>query len=147
MDALKKPIQAVLEMPVYKDKGFTAYEYRNPAYIVSLLYCLIVVPKEIWSGGEADPLYEKISNDSVAKFRLVVPNNNWKKNLRYWLIHYLRNSISHANYSVDESMQFVFWNEPNGLEKPNWQVVIDGNNLMFFLSEVGSLLANAVLTK
>ena len=33
---------------ITKKNGLSDYVYENPAYIVSLLYCLIVVPKEIF---------------------------------------------------------------------------------------------------
>ena len=146
-DALSASVQTVLKMPFYKNTGLSSYQFQNQAYIVSLLYCLIVVPKEVWGRNQADPLYEAIRDENIVpKFTILIANNNWNNKPHYWLIHYLRNSIAHANYSVNDKMQFTFWNEPSGGE-PNWKVSIDSDGLMDFISKVGSLLANIGLKR
>lgn len=121
--------------------GMPNYTLLNPAHVASLLYCLIVVPKEIWNPPSNDNVFKQMERTgAMALFTI----KQWKppaneNHLRDFLRH-LRNAISHAKFSVDENQGFEFWDESNGSE--TYRVVISLNNLSVFLSRVGALLAN-----
>jgi len=137
-------IRAICEK--YASQGLAEYQFMNPAYVVSLLYCLLVVPKELWIGINNDhPVFEDIKKDSVAvnvisKFKITtaIPTRRekeWSDNL--YLLHKLRNSIAHANYDigvVDGRMNFKFLDN-------NFECSIGKDDLMTFLSVVGAKLA------
>lgn len=145
--ALSEAINQVPAMPNYQVSGLKEYQFQNPAYVVSLLYCLIVVPKEVWGNDSEDPLYEQIRNQNfIDKFEVLISNENWNNDPHFWLIHYLRNSIAHANYSINNAMEFTFWNRSR-TDVVNWKIRVDSIELMRFLSIIGSLLANVGLER
>ena len=123
--------------------GLPSYEFMNQAYIVSLLYCLIVVPKELWLKNE-HPIYKDLSEKYFFQeyFNILngtdLANNEWNR-----FINHLRNSVSHAHFTIDENLNFTFWDcyGEKGLE--NYRVSSSSANLMKFISEIGSLIANS----
>src|SRR4030043_339490 len=58
----KQAIKTVITTGHYKNQGLTEYEFQNPAYVVSLLYCLIVVPNELWGVKQKSDIYNEIEN-------------------------------------------------------------------------------------
>lgn len=124
------------------------YVFMNQAYIVSLLYSLIVVPKEVWQSNNASDRSKKIRdriNIELSEFNLdkyfeINTNKNHEANELINIIIKLRNAISHVNYSFDSNLNFEFWDMYNG--QINFEAKITSNNLMKFLTIVGSVLAN-----
>ena len=132
----KKAVMSVISSGHYENQGLTEYEIQNHAYVVSLLYCLIVVPKELWGKKKKSIIYSQIEEtNTIELFNInsTVP----KDKSAFSLIHHLRNSVSHADFSVDSHMSFIF--RDNNTE---WSASIEINDLMIFLSKVGSILAN-----
>ena len=118
-----------------------SYEFQNPAYIVSLLYCLLVVPQEIWLTSKAAPELNKFLSDFKPEnyFELNDVKQNDKNQLKF--IRRLRNSIAHARFSINNDYSFEFQDCKPG--KPiDFKISISVINLMKFLSEVGAFLAN-----
>ncbi len=129
---------------LYKNQGLSEYQFNNPAYIASLLYCLIVVPKEIWAQSETSSVYRDIDQLEPCKlFDINKRPENDTSSPTFSLIRHLRNSIAHANFSVDKAMRFEFRDRPSEKEEPDWVVSINAVNMMKFLSKVGGALANA----
>ncbi len=119
------------------------YQFMNQAYVTSLLYCLLVVPKEVWIGKDrAHSVLKKINETQLReKFHIQIKKDpTFDVDFKYNLLHKLRNSVAHVNYKIDENMIFTFWNESRGNE--TFRCSITAENLMLFLSEVGSILAN-----
>jgi hypothetical protein len=115
----------------------------NPAHVASLLYCLIVVPKEVWDPPSNDDVYKLIDMCKPKPLDLFTIRT-WapptEHPVRDFLRH-LRNAISHVKFSVDSEYNFEFWdNKRNGVE--NYRVVITLDNLAKFLTLVGAQLAN-----
>ena len=129
---------------IYKQQGLEEYQFENPAYVASLLYCLIVVPKELWACSPDSPIYDEIRKlNIVPLFRINITSPKFDSDPAFGLILCLRNSVAHANYSVDSDMNFTFWNTPSSKKKDKtWEAFISAQSLMDFLSKVGSLLAN-----
>jgi hypothetical protein len=124
--------------------GIQEYQFMNQAYVVSLLYCLLVVPKELWLGKERKQgIYQELDKwEPLRNFDLEITNHEFAQDPTYHLIHGLRNSIAHARFSVNNSLQFTFWDQRPGASAPHFQVTASSSNLMAFPSEIGSLLAN-----
>ncbi len=115
----------------------------NQAHVASLLYCLLIVPKKIWIGKDKahsalNKIDEKKQRESFHIQRLKDPDLD--SDFKYNLLHILRNSVAHANYQIDENLDFTFWNEFAG--KITFRCKITTAKLMLFLSEVGAVLAN-----
>lgn len=140
-------IKKVLSMDIYKSQGLVEYQFENSAYVASLLYCLIVIPKEIWASTENSSIYDNIAKYNPLSFFKIGKESEKDRNKPiYRLIHRLRNAVSHANFSIDNDMNFMFWDMPPGKAETEWEGIIDANSLMKFLSLVGSALANEGLT-
>ncbi len=145
-----RSIKKVISSPQCSTQGLAEYQYENPAYIASLLYCLIVVPKELWANPKNnDSLYARIEEHHPENlFRTVIHDNENKMGLTptRLVIYHLRNAVAHARYSVDNHMGFTFWDQKCEHCPPYWKVEIDPDKLMTFLSEIGAILANEGLT-
>ncbi|MBU2538968.1 MAG: hypothetical protein KKH22_11075 [Proteobacteria bacterium] len=143
----KAAIQNVLSLPLYSKQGLNEYQFENPAYIASLLYCLIVVPKELWAKTKDSKIYREIEKHDPQKFFQVTKSSAKDEEFPvFHFIRHIRNAVSHANYSIDINLTFTFWDMPQGKSDAEWEVVVEANNLMNFLSLVGSTLANEGLT-
>ncbi len=116
--------------------------FINEAYVVSLLYCLIVVPKEVWLLSENHSVYEKIDKDwLVGLFDVEHFDDRFAKHPVYHLIHHLRNAVAHANFSLEDE-RFAFWDQKGRTSAPYFGASISIHCLQDFLSKVGTMLAN-----
>ena len=117
------------------------YDFMNPAYIISLLYCLLVVPREIWlKNGSNRIIYSEVGKcDSIRNFTIIIPENYNGLSVDEFLKH-MRNSISHARFSIDQEMVFTFSDQFNN--KESFMASISAKDLMKFISEIGAILAN-----
>ncbi len=123
--------------------GLGQYQFMGPAYVVSLLYCLLVVPKEIWIKKNKDHnIHNEIDINELKKrvSSYTSTNQNFDSDFVFNFIHKLRNSVAHANYEIDENMNFKFWDEYGGNE--NFRCELDKENLMWLLSVIGEKMAN-----
>lgn len=142
----QKSIQKVISSPQYNAQGLDGYQYENPAYVASLLYCLIVVPKELWANPISDDsLYAQIEEHCPKDlFHTIIAASENKKGLSptRLVIYHLRNAVAHARYSVDSNMRFIFWDQKSESSPIYWKAEIASDKLMIFLSKVGTILAN-----
>jgi hypothetical protein len=114
------------------------YQFKNPAYLAGLLYCLVVVPKEVWIGSENHPLFlQKLAQDVYRLFNVELCPSDRVGSVHY-LLTSLRNSLSHANFAVNEAQGFVFWDHYRR-QPPHWRASIDNGALMSFISAFGHL--------
>src|SRR5262245_4581630 len=66
------------------------YHFKNPAYIAGLLYCLVVVPKEIWELPENHAVYKLLSDSGVLDlFNITLKDSRFDAHPTYYLIHRL----------------------------------------------------------
>jgi hypothetical protein len=106
---------------------------------LSLLYLLIVLPKEYWVLKEAAPIYSKIEKSwSINNVKIVIDINDFK-NPVYAFIHHLRNAVAHAHFEFVDNT-FVFWNQRN--KQTTYKAEVSFSAMESFLEVVGSLMAN-----
>lgn len=127
--------------------GLSDYLYKNPAYIVSLLYCLIVVPKEIFVDENDLDRNATIRGQEIAGFFTFKIDKEDKdgRNAQgdsFQLLRRIRNSLAHVNYEVDENMTFTFRDRPPRSRDWTFEATIDRDKLMEFISKAGGILAN-----
>lgn len=66
--------------------------------IISLLYSLIVVPKEFWKLSKNHPVYTRIKESwSPESVNIIVDKSHWEEPI-YRFVHHLRNAMAHANF-------------------------------------------------
>ena len=106
---------------------------------LSLLYLLIVLPKEYWVLKQTAPIYSQIEQLwSVSNIHVVIDSNDFK-NPVYAFIHHLRNAVAHAHFDFIDN-NFVFWNQKN--KQITYKAEVAFSVLENFLEVVGSYLAN-----
>ena len=115
----------------------------NSAYLVSLLYCLIVVPKELWLRDKHHPLFARISpDDLLGLFVIKQKSSDFDSEPVYNFLRHFRNAISHVRFSIGEDGVFTFWDQKNDSSPWNFEASASERSTEIFLSTVGSLLAN-----
>lgn len=107
--------------------------------ILSLLYLLIVVPKEFWSLNKKHQIYDRIKEIwSLEMVDITVCNSPWQDPI-YRFIHHLRNAMAHANFKF-ENRNFEFWDQNQ--QRETYRAKLSTAEMEKFLEVVGSLLAN-----
>lgn len=114
------------------------YQFVNPAHLVGLLYCLVVVPKEIWLLPQNHILYRKLKEAGLLElFDFPIRDITFDSDPVYYLIHRLRNAVAHANFSIDESQAFEFWDTTAKGKTPHWKASVSSANLLQFVTWLG----------
>jgi hypothetical protein len=123
--------------------GLEGYSVINPAYVISLLYCLVVVPKELWLTHESELLHAGLARLQPEKlFELERVDPLFSKRPAAELIRHLRNSVAHADFSVDQDGRFRFFDQSKHGTEPRFIASITLGNMERFLTIVGGELAN-----
>lgn len=114
------------------------YSLQDHSWFLSLLYCLLVVPKELFSRNGKDKIFDDIKIiESIKLFNVTKGDNNHKL-----IIRAIRNAVSHARFECDAEMNFIFKdNKPNHSET-YFECSITKENLLRFLEVFGALMAN-----
>jgi hypothetical protein len=117
---------------------------ENSAFRLSLLYCLIVVPKELWLNSATLPasLAMVESQPILGLFSVEVKPPEFDGNPLQILLRRLRNSISHVRFSIGDDNRLAFWDQRNDNAPVNFRASISLPDLMRFLSTIGPALAN-----
>ena len=116
---------------------------RNISQMVGLLYCLIVVPRELWLQKETHPLFLEI--DKIWLLGLVkieIKDEMFESNPSYNLLKHLRNAISHARFSIYKDEEFIFWDQKNESSPHCFCATFTVTNLEEFLSKVGAIFSS-----
>ena len=113
------------------------YQFKNPAFIVGFLYCVIVVPKEIWISSPEDAVYKRLEAEKVVElFDVRLKDDGFDNQPAFFLIHRLRNAIAHANFEIDQSQAFVFRDRREKGSPHFWEAWVSNANLFRFLNGV-----------
>jgi hypothetical protein len=126
--------------PFQGSKKCDFYQTKNQGTIVILLYGLMVIPKEIWEKNQTNFPF-----NTRQKFVFNRPTDLNIGTLNF--LRLLRNSIAHANFSLDIAKElWTFWNIKNDNVK-NFEVSIKHIDLGHFTAEVGKYYLNDVWKK
>jgi hypothetical protein len=141
--ALTPDFQAAVQQ-VAKVYGLIQYEFMNPAYVASLLYCLLVLPREVFASDDQNALLldRALPAALVASFFDVDTISEDAQNRSSQFIRRLRNSVAHARFTVDNDMNFRFTDRSPRDQADTFIVRASAAMIINFLSHVGSFLAN-----
>jgi len=115
------------------------YNTKNQGTVIILMFGLLVVPREIW---ERDSTNFQFTTRN--RFTFNPPTDNNLDTLNF--LRLLRNSLSHANFSIDvANAKVTFWNNYRGVK--NFEVEISYGDLGVFISEVGKYYVNEVINE
>lgn len=138
----------ILSRPEFSASRITPSSFRldtQPAQIASLLYCLVVVPKEILDYPKDHFLFRRLDRLSLSDtFQITTHPPGFEEAPSYWLIHALRNSVAHVLYEFDRFPYGTmhFWTS----RPPLWEASIGFQGLSKFFSTFGKELANTLLS-
>jgi|tagenome__1003787_1003787.scaffolds.fasta_scaffold20852411_3 hypothetical protein len=118
--------------------GLDRYLPLGPAYAAGLLYCLIVVPRELWWSPELLSRLE--AQNPLALFSIKVASASTDVER---LIRHLRNSVAHADFSIAHNGTFTFRDRRSRTGDPHFIAEIELPQLQLFLTAVGAEMANA----
>ncbi len=122
------------------------YDIQDNSWIVSLLYCLLVVPKALFEKhgfskhGRHELFDEQKVKEMIGLFSII--NGEEGVQNPFYFIKNLRDSVSHVHYSCDENMNFTFKNRKAKESPFHFECTITKENLLKFLAEFGKLMAN-----
>jgi hypothetical protein len=141
--------EAAREVMTLVGYGSYKYDFKNPAYVLGMLYGLVVVPFEHNFSDPGHPVYEQLRSykGGVASlFKIDISPQENHADTTYWLIKRLRNSISHVRFSISLPKQdFCFWDQRPRAAEPYWRCRITNEHLFVFLNALGQILAPNVL--
>jgi hypothetical protein len=118
-----------------------AYTLDDQVRAISLLYCVIVVPRELLSLSQDHQLYQELDRLGVASyFRVKRPNPIDS----FRLVTSLRHAVSHGLFSIEQvagQINYTFWTERD----PRFKAEITQSQLMAFLNACGVRFTDQVL--
>lgn len=116
-----------------------SWPFQNSSWEVYKLYCMIVVPKELYNLDESDSYYiNLVKKDVMRNFNIKKQRKNFKESVLY-NFNSLRNSISHVNYLIRDDGSFVMWDhkpKQKAEEAWHWHVEITRDDMNVFLGEI-----------
>jgi hypothetical protein len=120
---------------------YQPWKVPDQSLLISLLFCTIVVPREILDFPPNHSVYRDLDKAGVVSlFASMEPRNADSCQL----VRCLRNSVAHALFSVEESgteIVFDFWTD----RSPIFRAKIEHLRLVEFLNIVGKRLSNEML--
>ena len=110
------------------------WPFMNLSWGAYMMYCLLVVPKELYNLPKEDPFYTGLQKREVMQyFTISKERETFARNPRYHLRSF-RNAISHVNYEIDANSELTFWDHPPGEpQKRHWEVRATEDHLLEFL--------------
>jgi hypothetical protein len=118
-----------------------SYDILNPAYVVSLLYCILVVPHEVWlKKPEENVIQMALGGFSPEKYFVLRDVSPTDRNA-YHFLRRLRNAIAHARFTIEDDWTFEFEDQKSG-QPVDFRVTTSVKELLRFLTDVGARLAN-----
>ena len=110
--------------------------------VLTLLYCLVVVPKEVWASNAGHPVYTRVSSNwTVPDGAVTRRREDDKGPPTYDFVRHLRNAVSHARFSFHDG-SFHFWDQRTNEQEPSFRATLTVKQIEKFLETVGAILAN-----
>lgn len=133
-------------MEEFKEKhGLTNFPFnlKNQGAVISLLYTLLVVPREIWEPKKGNGT--AFAFTTRPKFTITIGQDLCSDVWEF--LRLMRNSVGHANFNIDiNNAEYKFWNmTPSG--NRNFEAIINHCDLGEFLSEIGKYYINEVTNR
>jgi len=115
------------------------WPFQNSSWEAYKLYCMIVVPKELYKLPGNDQFYLDLVNKNVMRNFTIKKQRESFQDSALYHFNSLRNAISHVNYSIKEDGSFVMWDHRPNQEAEkfwHWHIEITKNDMNLFLGEI-----------
>jgi len=113
------------------------FPLKNQGVSISLLYMLLVVPREMWENQRNQGTQFQFNSRNIFEFEVGHGYEAWD------FIRCMRNSVAHANFDMNQEGLYAFWNERENGEI-NFKVKVTHSNLFRFITEIGQYYINEV---
>ena len=123
------------------ENGFLGSGLIWQTRVLSLLYTLVLFPKEYWRMDKNDPIYKEIDQRWWSTGRVdVITQDRQYENTAYGFIHRLRNALAHARVSFrGDDIEF---SDSTFRGEEVYRARISRDEASRFLETVGSIMAN-----
>jgi len=116
-----------------------AWPFFNLSWGAYMMYCLLVVPKELFNLPKDDDFYVRLKNENVMDgFTVKKERHGFQDDPRYHFTSF-RNAVSHVNYSIDSADVFTLWDHlPKKPDKSDWhwEISISHSDMKPFFDKV-----------
>ncbi len=120
--------------------GFLGTGINWQTRILSLLYTLILFPKEFWKMKHGHSVFEEVGQQFSLDNIVIITEDNTYGRTVYGFIHRLRNALAHANIHFQgEHIEIVDFDR-TGQEVYRARITI--TQVKMFLETVGAIMAN-----
>ena len=120
---------------------FSEIGLGNRAMILSFLYTLLVVPRELFDETSTITTEIRNLNNEIEKIKLPETNTTYKRdNLQIDYVRHIRNSVAHANAEFFECDKVIFYDECKKNEK--CEIHIPLNKIHYIIEELDKILTN-----
>jgi len=112
----------------------TEWPFMNLSWGAYMMYCLLVVPKELYELPNNDSFFKGLL-DQQAMRSFTVNKERFKFEIDpSYHLSCLRNAVSHVHFRIDQQGKLTFWDHPpRKPDKRRWEVEIEHNDLIKFL--------------
>ncbi|MCK4825889.1 hypothetical protein KA005_59625 [bacterium] len=135
----QKCIQVPAMMGIQPPVPGEPWPFFNLSWGAYLMYCFIVVPKELYNLPNEDEFYVRLKKENVMEAFTVKKEKKTFQDDPSYYFRSLRNAISHVNYNIDSSDEFTLWDHPIGKPEKqfwHWEVSINHNDTTPFFAKV-----------
>ncbi|MFO8008160.1 MAG: hypothetical protein R6V05_10530 [Candidatus Brocadiia bacterium] len=123
--------------------GLDSYHMINAGHVAALLYCLIVVPWELWPLDSDDPIFRRLEALGVLdRFEIRRWSTRPRKHPLRDFMRHLRNAVAHVRFDIDPDERFTFRDRKSRADSDNFVAYASLEDLAAFLSVAGRELAN-----
>lgn len=120
------------------DRPSFEYSLMNAANIAGMLYCLLVVPRELFDGPQDTAVFAAVRDEGLSRrFQVVRSDARYDADPEGQLLRRLRNAVSHANFAIWDDDLFDFWDQRPGAQSREWEARISRVDLLLVLSKLG----------
>ncbi len=103
------------------------WPFMNLSWGAYMMYCLVVVPKELYNLPKDDPFYIDLQKRNVMQYFTITKERKTFDIDPQYHLNSLRNAISHVNFTIDTNDVFTFW------DRRHWEARATKKQLENFL--------------
>jgi len=121
------------------------YSVKDNSWIASLLYCFLVVPKELFDKHGKNEIFNTDEIKRMVELFTIIRGTNEHRKDPMAFIRALRNSVAHVHFTCDEGLNFTFKDKKATVDSFHFEATISKENLLTFLAYYGAFMADATL--
>ena len=140
---IKSCIDVPLQLGILPTIKNSPWPFQNASWEAYKLYCMLVVPKELYNLPNNDDFYKSLRDKNIFKNFVVYRERNSFTESPIYYFNSLRNSISHVNYDIKSNGNFEFWDHSPQMSGPDhwhWHVEVSKEYLDIFIVKIAEAL-------